>query len=44
MLSGDLGVWDKGREIQEAGHLCIYIHIADLLCCAAETNNIVKQL
>jgi len=30
------------KEIQEAGDVCI--HIADTLCCTAETNNIVKQL
>ena len=44
MLSGDLGGWDKGREIQEAGDLCIYIHIADLLCCAAETNTTLSSI
>ena len=37
------GMEDGGeREIQEAGDVCI--HIADTLCCTAETNNIVKQL
>ena len=33
MLCGDLDGWDRGREIQEAGDICICIHIADLLCC-----------
>ena len=44
MLCGDLDGWDGGggREVQEGGDVCI--HIADSLCCTAETNTIVKQL
>ena len=40
MLCGDLGGWDGGQW--EEGDMCILT--ADSLCCAAETNNIVKQL
>ena len=38
MLCGDLDGGDGGggREVQEGGD--IYIHIADSLCCATETN------
>ena len=32
---GVMNGWD-GREAQEGGDICI--HIADLLCCIAETN------
>ena len=43
VLCDDLEGWDGGgREAQEGGDICI--HIADSLCCTAETNNIVKQL
>ena len=37
-VCGDL----NGKEIQKRGNMCI--HIADSLCCRAETNNIVKQI
>ena len=37
MLCDDLDGWDgSGKEVQERGD--IYIHIADLLHCTAETN------
>ena len=38
MLCDDLDGWDgEGeREVQEGGDICI--HIADSLCCTAETN------
>ena len=38
MLCDDLEGWDGegGREAQEGGDICI--HIADSLCCTAETN------
>ena len=44
MLCDNLEGWDgkDGREAQVGGNICI--HIADSLCCTAETNNIVKQL
>ena len=44
MLCGDLDGWDVGRwEVQEGVDICI--HIADSLCCTAETkHNFVKQL
>ena len=35
MLSDDLEGW-SGREVQEGKDVCI--HIADSLCCTAETN------
>ena len=40
MLCDELEEWDRegGREAQEGGDMGIYIHIADSLCCAAETN------
>ena len=38
VLCGDL----NGKEIQKWWEICI--HVADLLCCTVETNNIVKQL
>ena len=34
-LSDLSGGW-SGREVQKGGDVCI--HIADLLCCTAETN------
>ena len=44
MLCDDLEGWNGGdeRDVQEGGHICI--HIADSRCCAADTNNIIKQL
>ena len=41
VLCNDLDMWDKGggRELKEGGGVCI--HIADAICCAAET---LKQL
>ena len=37
VLCSDLDGWDGGRqEVQEGGDICI--HIADSLCCTAETN------
>ena len=40
MLCDDLEGWDKEgrREAQEGGDGDICIHIADSLCCTAETN------
>ena len=37
MLSGDL----NGKEIQKRGNICI--HIADSLCCTAETNTTLQS-
>ena len=39
MFCGDLDGWDGGgggREVQVGGNICM--HIADSLCCTAETN------
>ena len=39
MLCGDLEEWDVGwgwGEVREGGDICI--HIADSLCCTAETS------
>ena len=33
---GGMGVGWSGKEVQEGGDICI--HIADSLCCTAETN------
>ena len=42
MLCEDLEGWDGAgggvREVQEEGNICKYTHIADSLCCAAETS------
>ena len=40
MLCDHLEGWDRegGREAQERGYGDICIHIADSLCCVAETN------
>ena len=38
MLFDDLEGWDEGgggRQLQEGGDICI--HVADSLCCTAET-------
>ena len=35
MLHGDL----NGKEIQKRGDICV--HVADSLCCAAESNTIL---
>ena len=34
--NGGLGGGSDGQEVQEEGDICI--HIADSLCCTAETN------
>ena len=46
MLCDDLEEWDRedGREAQEGGDMGMCVHMADSLCCATETNSIVKQL
>ena len=31
-----VGWWGDGKEVQEGGDICI--HVADSLCCTAETN------
>ena len=44
VLCDDLEGWDEGgggRALQEGGNICI--HVADSLCCTAETI-IIKQL
>ena len=44
VLCDHLDEWDEGRgwEVQEGGHICI--HIADSLCCTAETNTRCKVM
>ena len=37
MLCGD----QNGKEIQEKGYICI--HVADSLCCTAETNTTLQS-
>ena len=46
MLCDDLERWgrENEREAQEGGDMETCMHMADLLCCATETNSIVKQL
>ena len=37
-----LGGWEGGSRGRGYGDVCL--HMADSLCCATETNSIVKQL
>ena len=43
MLCYDLEGWDRegGREAQEGGDMGICMHMADSLCCTAETNTVL---
>ena len=44
VLCDDLEGWDwgeNGREVPRRGDICI--HVADSLCCAAETNRILQN-
>ena len=43
MLCDDLEGWDRedGREAQEGGDMGTRMHMADLLCCATETNRVL---
>ena len=42
VLCDDLEGWDGGgRDAEEGGDICI--HIADALCCTAETNTTLQS-